>query len=295
MKRLIILITVFLAGSVQAGSNGFPSLKMGTDARSGALGMAYTAMANDGSGGYWNPAGLAGINGSDLILSVQKWIEGVRSEFFGLAWGGEKHGIGIHLLYTQVDDIEYRVGPSPQPLSTFSSHELVAGISYARTVYRKLSFGITVKGLYEKIFINEALGVAIDAGFLLEVYKKGLRIGGVIQNIGYTSPMQQESIQLPFLGKLGLALPLRFVGCRWLFIADCVKERGYPFHLHAGMEFGWRQIVFLRFGFQNGYETRGFSCGAGVVWGKYRLEHNYMPLGHGLGDSHRITIGICWM
>lgn len=294
MRYVHILGIVLNFGVSQVFGGGFSSLKLGVDARSGALGMAYTALSEDGSGGYWNPASLASLRGRDFLFSIHQWIADVRGEFFGLGWGKEKTGLGIYLLYTEVGDIEHRIVPLSNPLGTFSAHELIVGISYARMVTERLSVGMTLKTLYEKIFIDEASGVACDVGVLWKVWEEGLRVGAVIQNLGKTGRLREEEIKLPLFGKVGFAFPIEIFGYRCILALDGVKERGFPFHIHGGVEYGWRDILFLRFGYQSGYETRNVTGGAGIVWGRYRLDYSMMPLGSGLGDSHRLSLGVGW-
>ena len=256
--------------------------------------MAYVALADDASGGFWNPAGLASMSGRDAVLSLHRWIDDVRSEFLAFGWETNHGGYGVHVLYTDMGELEHRLAPSPTPLATFSAHEFIMGISFGRTIHRRLSVGLTAKLLYEKIYIEEACGVAADFGFLWDVFADGLRIAGVVQNIGKTNPLQTEDIRLPFTARLGVAYPLSLLGGRWWLVLDGVKERDFPFHLHGGGEYGWRERLFLRCGYQTGYETRDFTGGLGVTWGRYRLDYSYMPLGSGLGDSHRLTVGIHW-
>jgi len=258
------------------------------------MGMAFTALADDGSAGFWNPAGLASLQRKDMLLSFHRWIEDVRDEFLAFGWGGPHEGMGIHVLYTDMGEFEQRIVPSPTPMATFSAHELIFGVSYARTVFNRFDVGMTIKLLYEKIYIEEAWGVGVDLGFLWHVWSDGLRIGGVLQNLGKTNALYREDISLPLTVRLGLAYPLNIFGGQWIFVADGIKERGFPYHLHGGVEYGWRGRVFIRCGYQTGYEARDITGGIGVAWDKYRVDYSYMPLGSGLGDSHRFTVGIGW-
>ncbi len=294
MRNVLLFCVVFSIGAAQGFGGGFSSIKLGGGAKAGALGMAYTALSDDASGGYWNPAGLAFLGKKDFLLSVHRWIESVRGEFLGFGWGGERSGMGFHVLYTEVGGIERRIVPSPTPLFTFSAHELIVGLSYGRVIWERFSVGMTLKALYEKIFIEETWGVGGDVGVLWSVWEGGLRIGSVLQNVGKTGPLRSEDVELPLTGRLGVALPVEILSGRWMFTIDGVKEGGFPYHIHGGMEYEWRNILFLRCGYQNGYETRDWTGGVGVVWRGYRLDYCYMPLREGLGDSHRLTFGIGW-
>jgi len=292
MGKILLFFTITVLSTAEVFGSGFSSLKLGGSARVSALGMACTALADDGSAGCWNPAGLTILNKKDFVFSVNRWFKDFRNEFVGFAWGDRHGGVGIHLLYTEVGGIQQRIGPSPTPLSLFSAHELIAGVSYARRIQEQISIGVTLKMFYEKIFIEEAYGFGGDIGILWETHEGGLRLGAVLQNLGKTGKLRDQDIELPLTARLGLALPVEFFAARWNFVVDGVKERGFPFHLHWGMEYGWRGALFLRCGYQSGYKSRGLTGGAGVVWGRYRLDYSYMPLHSGLRDLHRFSIGI---
>ncbi len=292
MNRWNLFFLILLIFQQQVYGEGFYSLKYGGDARAGALGMAYTAVSDDGSGGFWNPAGLALLRKQDFIFSIHRWMIDTRGEFVGFGWGGKKSGIGIHILHTEVTGFEYRIVPSPDPVFLFSFHELMAGVSYGRIVADKISIGITLKLLYEKIFTEEAVGMAGDLGIIWQVWEDGLRVGGVLQHVGKTNRLKNEDITLPVTAKVGFALPITIFQNRSFFVLDGVKERGSPFHLHGGIEFGWWNRLFLRLGYQTGYTIYNVTGGMGISWKRYRLNYSYVPFRSGLGDSHRLSIGI---
>lgn len=294
MKKLLSIILILTLSVSVVFAEGFPSLKMAGTARSEAMGFAYTTVVNDGSAGFWNPAGLMQIPRRDAVISVHRWIQDVRSEFAGFGWKGQKNGWGFHILYTDAGEIEQRTVPSPTPISTFSAHELIAGISYSRKILPGLDVGMTGKFLYEKIYIEEAVGWALDFGFLYSIWENGPRLGGVLQNLGKTNALRDEEIELPMTGRFGVSYVLNIINGVWTIAVDGVKEKGFPFHVHSGIEYTWKKMLSLRFGYQSGYDTRDISAGLGVYIGRYRLGYSYMPLGLGLGDSHRFSFGIGW-
>lgn len=293
MKRSILfLLILFLHGIVMG--NGFSSLKIGAEARSTGLGMAGTTLLDGASGGFWNPASFADRRGAGVMFSLHRWVEDIRSQVLGFGWSNGGTGFGIYLLYTDVGEIEHRLEPSPTPLGTFTSHELVFGLSYGTTLWQGLRVGLTVKGLYEKIYVSEAWGVAGDLGVLWLAWEERIRIGGVIQNIGKTSKLEDEPVDLPLVGRLGVGVPFRVLGGDWIAVVDGVKERGFPWHMHAGIEFGYRKMLFLRVGYQSGYDIKDMTCGLGFSWKNIRLDYGYQPIGGGLGDAHRLSFRIGW-
>ena len=292
MRKIILSFTFIVLSAGTVFGSGFSSLKFGGSARVGGMGMACTALADKGSAGCWNPANLAIFDKTDFAFSANRWFKDFRNEFIGFARGNDKNGVGVHLLYTEIGGIQQRIGPSPEPLSLFSAHEFIAGVSYARKINEQVSIGVTLKMFYEKIFIEEARGLGGDIGILWVPKVKWFRLGAVLQNLGKTEKLKDEKIQLPLTLRLGLAVPLEFLGTHWNFAIDGVKEQNFPFHLHLGMEYGWRGIFFLRCGYQTGYTNRSLTGGIGVVWGRYRLDYSYIPLHSGLQDINRFSITV---
>ena len=70
MTRSIILMFSFVLINAQSASEAIHLMEneIGFGARSLALGGAYTALGNDPSGMYWNPAGLAGMSNGALYF-----------------------------------------------------------------------------------------------------------------------------------------------------------------------------------------------------------------------------------
>jgi len=291
MKKLIFLIlSIFL--TVPCWANGFPFLQLGVGARPGGMGLAYTAMSGDALAGYWNPAGLVMIKQNDITLSIHKWIQDVDSYSFSYGWGNNRHGLGMHILYTEIAGIEQRTGPSPEPLSVFSAHDLIFGISYGKRFNKNLSWGITLKCLYKKIWIDDASGFAADFGVQYNIQK--IRLGGVVQNIGKTNKLRNESLSLPTTVKVGAAVPVKLLKSNWIVVIDGVHEIGEEFYCHSGVEWAMKDQLALRGGLQVGYEDIRFTGGIGILWKIYRINYSIMPSVNGLGHSYRFSIGINW-
>src|SRR5512139_184337 len=73
MKLVIFagLLSILLSGLALAEDNhGFTTFRTGVGARALAMGGAYTAVADDATAGYWNPAGLTGIERFNLSSMI---------------------------------------------------------------------------------------------------------------------------------------------------------------------------------------------------------------------------------
>mgnify|MGYP003326665191 FL=1 len=67
---LHIILISFIKSQTASDAIRLIENEVGYGARSLALGGAYTAMGNDHSGMYWNPAGLANINNGSIYIET---------------------------------------------------------------------------------------------------------------------------------------------------------------------------------------------------------------------------------
>jgi len=281
-------------GQTGGGTTGLAFLRIGVGARAAGLGEAYTALATDATATYWNPAGLAALPGSQIAFTHTEWLQDIRSEFLAFAFPAFGGHIGLSVNSTNVGGIERRVGPSDEPLGTIASHDLAFGVSYGRALGAGLRAGLTVKYLYEKIYVESTSGVAFDLGLSLQPFGEGLTLAAVLQNLGSMNALRQESVELPSTVRVGFAyhLALPAVTGGLTLAADAVKVKARDLRGHFGAELEVLQYLGFRIGYQTGAEETGVSGGVGVAYKRYRLDYGYMPFSSNLGNTHRISISV---
>ena len=103
MKKILLIITAFvLAGTA------FPQTKVGTTVanfltipvgpRASGMGGAFTAVANDATSAFWNPAGLSRFSRSEFTASTAEWLVSSRTNWVGLAFKfDDDNAIGISI------------------------------------------------------------------------------------------------------------------------------------------------------------------------------------------------------
>src|SRR5262245_32632112 len=107
----LTLITIFLSSISSAQfrkySNEF--LNIGAGARGLAMGGAQVASVNDGTAGYWNPAGLTGVKDHPQVnLMHAEYFAGIGKYDFGsivFPASNNKRTFGVSALRFAVDDI----------------------------------------------------------------------------------------------------------------------------------------------------------------------------------------------
>ena len=291
---LVINFTTLAYSADNPASTGLSFLKLGAGSRAVGLGETYTAVANDASATYWNPAGLANLSGTELMFTHNKWLQDITNEFAALGFRAGKNAFGVSFMSNTIGGIERRVNASAEPLDVLNAHDIMFGLSYARWFGDNLSLGTTVKYLYQKIYIEGASGFAVDLGLQYQTPLQGLKTGLVFQNFGFMSKLQEESTELPQTIRLGLAyqLPFQILSGEFLLATDWMKILENTSHLNFGLEYNFVKYFALRFGYQTGFEDKSLHGGFGVSFNRYRLDYAYVPFSSDLGNSHRISFGV---
>ncbi|RMG62047.1 MAG: hypothetical protein D6715_12620 [Calditrichaeota bacterium] len=289
----IVSVTPGLWASGSGGGSGLAFLKVGAGARAAAMGEAYTAVATDALAAYWNPAGLADGRHSNLTLMHNRWFLDVVSNFAALQLKGTSHAFAFHVYHFNIGDIPLRSIPSTLPLETVSAQYLSMGLSYARRLTPRVSAGVTVKYLFEKIYVESAPGLAVDLGLRYRLPVHGVVIAASLQHLGRMSKLVHERTRLPTTFRAGVALPLAIKeGWQVLLATDVSKPRSDGARLHAGAELSiWKQL-FIRSGWVSGIENQRFSVGVGVRKTAFEFNYSYTPLKNDLGNGQRFSLSV---
>jgi hypothetical protein len=181
------LICAGLNGNAQFRKYSNEFLNIGAGARGLAMGGAQVASVNDGTAGYWNPAGLVGIKQYPSVhLMHAEYFAGIGKYDFGsiaIPIQNDKRVLGLSILRFAVDDIPntlFLVEPDGSVnynnIRTFSSADYAFLLSYAQKIKdeedQKLSFGGNVKIIHRKVgSFATAWGFGLDAGIQYQTGK----------------------------------------------------------------------------------------------------------------------------
>jgi len=294
MKKFLLIF--ILASSYifaqSAGNTGLSFLKFGFGARNIAMGDAGASASNDLSALYYNPSRLALVEKNEILIMHSSWIQDVNSELFGIKWNMFGLPWAIGLNYTSISDIEIRTRPG-EPDSKFDANYFFGSLSTGFYVWDKLSFGTTIKYLYEGLLSDEANGLGFDFGLNYETPFKGLSVSTVIKNIGSMNTLRNAETQLPTDFRLGSAYKFGVESAKLYFIA-VVEIQKYldteDIHFNLGGDIIYDEIFALRVGYQSGYEAKSFTGGIGLMWGSLRFDYTYMPFSFDLGNANLFSL-----
>jgi len=287
---LIILLTQNLfAQNDGAGNTGLSFLKLGIGARSIAMGEAFSSLADDGTAFIYNPAMMNATPYGNVTAMFNKSMLDMTTNFVGAKFRVKKFGFGIGILKTTVSDIEVRNNPGAV-LEKFNSDNFSGGISISYEIYKNFNIGVTGKMLYEKIYIDEASGYGFDFGANY-LYKK-FSFGAVISNVGSMNELRLSKTKLPTAIRFGTSYKMLKNNFTFTGAVDGYKVLdGGSFHAHLGLEGGYKDFIFLRAGYQTGYENKSFSAGLGLKYKSLYLDYAFQPYTIGFGSGNSLSLG----
>ncbi|MBN8688373.1 MAG: PorV/PorQ family protein [Chitinophagales bacterium] len=192
MKTNRLCLTVLATLVLQVSHSQFRKysnefLNIGAGARGLAMGSSQVASVNDGTAGYWNPAGLADIKDHPQVnLMHAEYFAGIgKYDYASIAFptAGNKRTIGITGLRFAVDDIMntlFLVEPDGSVnynnIQSFSSADYGFIFSFAQTLKekdkKKINFGVNAKVIHRSVGkFAKAWGFGLDAGLQLHTGK----------------------------------------------------------------------------------------------------------------------------
>ncbi|MCX5800246.1 MAG: PorV/PorQ family protein [Candidatus Eisenbacteria bacterium] len=270
---------------------GLSFLKIGVGARAAAMGSAQVAVAADATSLYWNPAGLAFVDGWNLHVSHNEWLQDMRYEYLAAAkrWG--RHGLGLSFSGLYMDELD-RYDETGRYLGGFGFYDIAVTGGWGMTVKPGVYVGSSVRMLVEQIDDVTARGFAMDFGARYETPVPNLSLGAGIFNVGPKMKFDVEEFDIPRTISCGAAytLPLAQWSGSLLMAADLVSYRGEDVKTHVGAEYNFRNLASVAVGYKFGYDVEGFSAGVGVSRGSLSLGYAYSAVGSELGDAHRVSL-----
>ncbi len=280
-----LVIQAVVAMSLMAQSEGehgtTMNLSWGSGARAMGLGRAYTALANDPSALFWNPAGLENVQQITFTLFHNQIFEGTTYDFFGLVYPTLNYGsVGFGYARLGTGDIPIRTRYNElQGNANYEESELY--ISYAKTLPFHILGGVTFKIRRQQFtLINQtATGMGLDIGFIYRPTVDHVLLRNTTLGFNYRN-FVSPSLKLgtvtesePYNLNFGYAryFPIGEGGGGINFVLDYRKNRYVSGSIHTGAEYLFRNIGTIRLGFDNGH----LAFGGGVKYSFLEIDYSF--------------------
>jgi hypothetical protein len=328
-RRLLIAALAALVLPIAAAAQGYHNAKyageflsLGAGARSAAVGGAGTALANDVTAGYYNPAALSEISYLQASVFHESRFSGqINYDYLAAALPLDTNQtVGISAIRIGLDGIKDSRGAlvdvngngrideddriDESRIVTGGAADWAVLGSYSRRLGPQLSVGGNLKLLYRTILENTAWGVGIDLSALykpVENLALGATLADATKSLLTWDTGNQEFI-VPQL-KLGAAYryaitadhsltpavdaALRFEGRSESTMLDIGLA---SVDVAGGLEYSYRERVFVRGGYS---ELGQITLGAGVKLPKLNIDYAFIRPSadqEALGPSHRISL-----
>lgn len=313
-----------------AGSTSTNFQEIGMGARAVGMGESFTAVADDATAMFWNPAGLVLAKGTQFNLTHGEWLLGVTHEFFAFSQNLDRDGaFGASLGYMGTGSFPGALEIPGVPIESsyggvgdnISSSDYIGSIAYAQRLgnwiggdfFQKSIIGIKATVVGQNIVDVGSSGLAFDAGYIYEVTRKTFYLAALASNIGtqfqgtVVGPGGVTVVQnysQPVIFKLGGSYRLVNLLMKkdrniLAMETDGHIDTGVKFNLgdEYRISFG-RNAVALRLGYRTGSDlgtVAGMTTGVGVSHRfddfEAGLDYAFVPYGV-LGDTHRISLNL---
>ena len=294
IRRLFVLFTFIITGSAAADS-GFYFLR--TEKTPFTISAAQTSYLFHGTvqNSGLNPASVFSENIFEGIAAYTSPEEDENTVSISASYKEDRTLYGLAIDYMSVTGLEGREIPSDDPAYEFGARNLIAAFTYARKFDSGLTAGITGKYLFEKIEYDDAYGFAGSIGIFRENnFTDGLNLGLAVNNIGSMSELDAEKADLPLDVVFGAGYGRTFaenfrvdLGSSTRYLINDEETESF-----TGIELGYQEMAFVRFGYRANNEGSPFSAGIGFSINNITFDYSYTPFtDDAVNDNHAVSVG----
>ncbi|PKN73601.1 MAG: hypothetical protein CVU50_02480 [Candidatus Cloacimonetes bacterium HGW-Cloacimonetes-3] len=329
----MVVLPMFLAAKPfgKTGTVGMQFLKLGVDARAIGMGEAFTAVTDDISSVYWNPAGLAPAYQNQVFFSHTNWPADIMQEFAAASLTNGVSTVAVYGSVLHMDDMDVTDEDTFDVTGEkFTNSSMAMGVNYAQQFTNKFSAGLGVKYLRENLYTYSVNSYALDLGSIYNTGWNNIKIGMALRNFGpdirYRVDDDEDGqidedpfdlfdndgdgrtdednseldSKIPMSFSLGISGDIKRDEMNYWIASlqlDNVIDRMETWNLGTEYKMG---NIFFRGGYQFNYDTNGFSAGVGwqvpTSLGIFNVDYAYTDMGYltesFVKSAHRVSVKI---
>ena len=288
-------------------------LSIPVGARPMALGNAYYTAGGNAGDIFWNPAGVAFIESSQLFVSHLPWIVDVQQ--IAGAFVFPVNGLGVFAVSARAFDFGTLQGTRRSSnedgfiySEEFSPSSFKIGLGFMQKLRTRFAYGLNFSYAKEQlgsVYFTPVGGnpenpekkstskglFNIDFGVLYYTGFYDLRIAMAMKNFSEESGYGNVGNPIPMDWNFGMAMNILPI-----FLADMNTHsltfswnlshpRDYSERLYFGLEYVFKDFMALRSGYKTNFDEEGISFGAGLMpqfgvgFMKVGVDYAYVPFG----------------
>ncbi len=301
-------------------------LKLETNPRAVGLGGSFVASGRGIGAVSYNPASIAFIEGEESYVFRTQYVADITHNV--VSYGRKMSSsdfVGFHLFYLdsgpmKVTNREYPDGTGAE----FHVQSIAFRTTYGRRLTDRLKVGVNLNFIRDEIYTVSMNTMAFDVGSNFDTGIYGFRLGMSVTNFGPEVQYHGDGLQqtvadtvdvdgvlhkvtgtfpLPLVFRLGVENEI--VGPNSAFVqnnthsvkvtVDGVVPNDYTFTSHLGVEYGFREMAYIRGGMRIGHDTATFSGGVGIRLKTrpmtFHIDYAFVDFGI-LKLSHQVGLGL---
>lgn len=313
-NKIILLVITLLFGCSFTGfgqdklaQTGMKFLQLSTDAKVAAMGDAVTALESNASAVFFNPAGMARMNGlASATFGMIKYIADIKYNYASVAvspFDGDYGVLGFFAEFVDYGDFQGTIRASNDQgyidIGTFKPKAYVYGVSYAKALSEKFSVGGTIKQAVQDLatsFVSydfttgtgtargyKPNALVYDFGMLYHTGFQSLDFGVSVRNFSKELKLEQEGYQLPLMFQVGVAynasdfFNLNKEEHSLQLAIDANHPRDYKEQILIGGEYKFMNMLALRMGYSAPNDEHNLTAGIGFNWKNdyFNVEFDY--------------------
>lgn len=238
IKRFTRLVTIMVLlgyGVIHAqGETAVPFLLLAPDSRAGGIGESGGGLADNSAAIFWNPAGIAFLDGSEISVTHSNWLPqfGLDDLFYDYLTYRQylediDGSITASITYMNFGEFIRTLSNSPDPVGTFRSFDAAFTVGYATKLSQDWGLGFNFRIIHSRLSDQpteneQGKGVATSVSF---------DIAGM---------WRPAELNIPFIGdvgnKLSIGMNLSNLGPKISYI-DQAQADPIPTNFRLGFAF----------------------------------------------------------
>ena len=313
---IIFSLSLFVCATAQEklAQTGFQFLSVAQDARAAGMGNTYTTAEGTPNSLFYNPAGLAKMDGLIAINANSfNWIADIKYISASMAFNPQEGLYGVLGISVQLVDYGEFQGTVPWAneqgfidTETFEPSAMAIGLGYSRILSDRFVVGGQIRYVSQALGRNAIPGegtkrnvadvLSFDFGTIYHTGFRSLAFGMSVRNFSKETKFEEVGFQLPLTFKIGFSFePLELLEIepeqhQVLMLLDAVHPRSYPEYISIGAEYGFIETFFIRGGYISNQEEYGFTAGFGIHKFGVSIDYAYTPFGV-FANVHRFSLG----